>query len=110
MSGNGNCPTCHAPLDEEKSPHPNHVRLVCRESCGYVKDVYQRGNVATNEHVSGSARSSMPIATPGLRGADKETTMDYWMNHCHNWGDPGCGARYQSRMGVPVRTKRRAVV
>jgi len=107
MSG-GNCPRCHALLDEEKSPYPSHVRWVCREACGYTKDVYQPTSILSVTSGNETDRHLKPIMTPGLTGVDTETAMDFWSDHCETWGPSGCEARFRARKGVPVHSRRRA--
>lgn len=98
MSGNGNCPNCHAPLEEDVSPSPNVTRWVCREACGYVQDVPTREDrSAAIVPMKDSAPPMRAIVTPGLSAVDNETAMDFWANNCWTWGNPGCEARYHMR-------------
>jgi len=111
MSGNGNCPTCHAPLEEHDGADEFTGLLVCRECCGYTRPfpkVTRRDEmIVKNAERPVSGAQNMPIATPGLRGVDEETAMDFWVNHCETGGPSGCEQRYQTRRGTsPLLRKR----
>lgn len=114
MSGYGNCPTCHAPLEEHDGADEYTGLLVCRERCGYTRPfpkARSHGEVsAKSTQKPASDPPNMPIATPGLSGVDEETAMDFWANNCHNWGDPGCEQRFQMcKRQHAVRGRRLAV-